>query len=566
MDRADGGQRGAKPFRPILWILAVLPCCLYAALQLGALGHPLFWQDEGETAMFGQRILDYGYPKVHDGGNVVFGMGVPLEYAVEGRTDAYTGSLWGQYYLAALGVQFAKGVEELHAHTARVRLPFVLLGMAGLGLLFLSVSPLFSERRRGRAAGFAGYGLLLCLSTSLILHLREVRYYAPALACLAGVVWLQMRRPPGRGEGGAGRAWGMGGALLVLFNFFHPAALAAGLWVCIEWFVWARRAPGPGLSRVGRAGSLWLSLAAFGSLALGIAWAFGIPTLSRIFAERWGFGPELYGTNLVLLAQYLLRYELLGPVLLAEAVLLVGRRQGRESAAGLICARGSLLRLVVLYALVGAGNPIFFERYFVPVGPLLILVLLLDLEILWRGFGHETRQTRRPRGLGIALSSAILASILWIRADELVGHVQEIRRPVVGPVDAAIEFIQARYPDPAALMIATNYEAEPYMYYLGSRVVGRFHGGTAEADAAEAALEPDLVIPRSAQPRSLQAVRRYLMVHPFERHELSVADVAYNNIPELAPGRLLSTTHRFATPQPGEDGPPLAIYERRRER
>lgn len=116
------------------------------------------------------------------------------------------------------------------------------------------------------------------------------------------------------------------------------------------------------------------------------------------------------------------------------------------------------------------------------------------------------------------------------------------------------------------MTIATNYEAEPYMYYLGSRVVGRFHAGTAEADAAEAALEPDLVIPRSAQPRSLQAVRRYLMVHSFERHELPVADVAYNNIPELAPGRLLSTTHRFATPQPGEDGPPLAIYERRRER
>ena len=102
------------------------------------------------------------------------------------------------------------------------------------------------------------------------------------------------------------------------------------------------------------------------------------------------------------------------------------------------------------------------------------------------------------------------------------------------------------------------------MYYLGSRVVGRFHGGTPGADAAEAAVEPDLVIPRSAQPRSLRAVRRYLIGHSFDRHELSVADVAYNNIPELSEGRLLSTTHRFTTPRPGEDGPPLAIYARRR--
>ncbi len=71
------------------------------------------------------------------------------------------------------------------------------------------------------------------------------------------------------------------------------------------------------------------------------------------------------------------------------------------------------------------------------------------------------------------------------------------------------------------------------------------------------------MIPRSAQPRSLQGVRRYLLAHGFERHELAVADVAYNNIPELAAGRLLSTTHRFSTPRPGKDGPPLAIYVRR---
>ena len=160
----------------------------------------------------------------------------------------------------------------------------------------------------------------------------------------------------------------------------------------------------------------------------------------------------------------------------------------------------------------------------------------------------------------------VLAALLWLRADELKGRVEEIRHPVEGPVDVAIEFIRDRYDDPSTLLIATNYEAEPYMYYLGSRVVGRFHAGTPEADAAEAALEPDLVIPRSAQPRSLQGVRRYLLARGFERHELAVADVAYNNIPELAAGRLLSTTHRFRTPRPGQDGPPLAIYTRREAR
>jgi hypothetical protein len=534
---------------------------------LGNLGYPLFWQDEGETAMFGQRILDYGYPKVHSGGNVVYGMGVPLEFAVNAERDAYTGSLWGQYYLAAIGVRAGQGIEDLHARTAWVRLPFALLGMAGLALLFLAVGPVLAERSLGKVAAAAGFGGLLCLSTSLILHLREVRYYAPALALLAAIVWLQMRRPPGRGESGPGPALVMGSALLLLFNFFHPAALAAGIWICVEWWLWARSSSGSLGVHAWRARSLGFSLALCGILALAIALAFEIPTLSRIFSERWGFGPGLYAANLGSLAGYLLRYEFLGPFLLAEAALRWTRRRGGVAPedSEIFRARGSLIRLVVIYALVGAGNPVFFERYFVPVGPLLGLLLLLDLEILWRGVGRArvASASLGPVRVFAGTCVIVLAGLLWLRADELTGRVEEIWHPMTGPVDAAIEFIQSRYDDPSALLIATNYEAEPYMYYLGSRVVGRFHAGTAEADAAEAALAPDLVIPRSAQPRSLQGVRRYLLAHGFERHELAVADVAYNNIPELAAGRLLSTTHRFSTPRPGKDGPPLAIYVRR---
>ena len=570
LDRANRDQRGGKPIGRLLGILALVLCGAYSVLQLGALGHPLFWQDEGETVMFGQRVLEYGYPKVHSGGNVVYGMGVPLEFAVNAKLDAYTGSLWGQYYLAAIGVRAGQGVDDLHARTAWVRLPFALLGMGGLALLFLSLGPVFAERVLGKTAAAAGFGGLLCLSTSLVLHLREVRYYAPALALLAAIVWLQFRRPPGRGKGGFGRALLMGSALLLLFNFFHPAALAAGIWIGIEWVLWARGSSGSLRAQLSQARSLWISLVVCGILALGIGVAFGIPTLSRIFSERWDFGPSLYGANLVSLVGYLLRYEFLGPLLLAEAALLWMRwRWGAvPEDARLLHARGSLWRLSIIYALVGAGNPVFFERYFVPLGPLLVLLVLLDLENLWRGIARTrvSSPSLAPVRAFAGICVVVLAGLLWLRADELKGRVEEIRHPVEGPVDVAIEFIRDRYDDPSTLLIATNYEAEPYMYYLGSRVVGRFHAGTPEADAAEAALEPDLVIPRSAQPRSLQGVRRYLLARGFERHELAVADVAYNNIPELAAGRLLSTTHRFRTPRPGRDGPPLAIYTRREAR
>ena len=53
------------------WIPAIVIAVLVAGAVLRHLGHPLLWNDEAETAMYGQRILTFGYPKVDDGRNVV---------------------------------------------------------------------------------------------------------------------------------------------------------------------------------------------------------------------------------------------------------------------------------------------------------------------------------------------------------------------------------------------------------------------------------------------------------------------------------------------------------------
>jgi hypothetical protein len=34
------------------------------------ISYPLFWADESMAVMGGVRVLEYGYPKVHDGKNV----------------------------------------------------------------------------------------------------------------------------------------------------------------------------------------------------------------------------------------------------------------------------------------------------------------------------------------------------------------------------------------------------------------------------------------------------------------------------------------------------------------
>ena len=251
-------------------------------------------------------------------------------------------------------------------------------------------------------------------------------------------------------------------------------------------------------------------------------------------------------------------------MLLAEfgLMMLGGPNPGKTAEeSGLEATRSCLYRLCLIYALLGAANPVFFERYFVPLGPILAVVLVLDVELLRRRISRAESAAERQRSgwLGAGALVFFFFFLLWVRGPEVSGRLAEIREPVEGPVDASILFVSSRWPDPSSLTIATNYETEPFMFYLGSRVVGRFHEGSSEY---EGGVTPDLVIPRMTQPRSLQAVRRYLLEGEFKRHELSVADTQYNNIPELYSGRVLSTVHRFETLRPGESAPPLAIYER----
>ena len=570
MSAGEEGEPGART----RWVRpAALACVLitYAWLQLGGLGHPLFWQDEGETAMLGQRVLEYGYPKVHGETGVVYGVGVPMSEAVDAGTDAYLGSFWGQYYLAAAGISLSDGVVDPHDRTAWVRAPFVLIGLLGLGLLWWALQPALSGRSGARLDSALVFGVLLCLSVSLMLHLREARYYGPALGLIGAAFALEFRVWRTQKERSDAATLGFGVlSFLVLFalvNFFFPAAVAvAGWWAVERFWSWFRN-PGRAASLFRSDWPLGLVLLLWALASFALMQMFGISRTAGILSDRWNFGLGLYLENLSHLGIFLARYEWLVPCVLAELGLWVlGKPAASEPdpEGPILDARWALYRFCILDGAVAALNPIFFERYFVPLGPVLALVLVLDLEVLRRRIARLEPGFRRRRTEWRAVVSvaAVLSGVLWVRAPELQGRMAEIRDPVEGPVDAGVHFISSRWVDPSVLTIATNYEAEPFMFYLGSRVVGRFHPGTPEAEAQEAALRPDLIIPRMTQPRSLQAVRRYLLGGDFKRHELAVADTEYNNIPELYPGRVLSTVHHFETRRAGDGDPPFSIYER----
>ncbi len=538
---------------------------VYATLQLGSLGHPLFWQDEGETAMFGRRILESGYPKVHGREGVVYGMGVPLEMAVDPETDAYLGSLWGQYYLAAAGVAWSDGATDDHTRTGRVRLPFVLFGMAGLFCLVLAMRSELAARSGTALPAITFFVLLSCLAVSLQLHLREARHAGPTVGLVGLAILLdrQQVRATARASTRIVAACGLTPVLWLLFNVFYPAAVSLMAWIAIEAALAARSEWRTDASAPNRFVDRIAPIIVAGIAAVPVVVYFDVFWLSRVYSERWSFGPDVYLGNLGHLLQFLWRHELLAAVLLVETLIVITRRSAAGRVGPTRRAAVSLWRLIVVYAAIGARNPIFFERYFVVLGPLLALVLVLDVEVLRARFAPAAgRSAGSARWLLVVTLALVLGATGIERRHELVGRVREVVVPVEGPIDRIVADLRSRYADPSQLVVATNYEAEPLMFYLGSEVVGRFHSGDPEMIAAERTVLPDVVIPRTGHARRLGEVRRYLLKGGFVRRALSIGDTPYNSIPELYAGRVLDQTHWFATRLPGPDLPPVSIYER----
>jgi hypothetical protein len=261
----------------------------------------------------------------------------------------------------------------------------------------------------------------------------------------------------------------------------------------------------------------------------------------------------------------LLRHEWLLPVLaLRIAAWWLARAEGAtpDPLAGARRAAASFLALAVLvYALLVCNIPFLFERYFVSLGPLLCALLLVDLATLFdaaRGLQGAARSIGRA-GLAAAGACAVAAGAL--RLPELAGRFAEIRYPYKGPLDYVIPYLAERYPDPSRLVIASNYEAAAYMFYLGARATVDFYGQNLPEDASVA---PDVIVPRP-WPDHLDVLRSLAAEGRFSEHRFPVANLRWNNTPSLAPRVGAKYGHLFHTPVPGVDGPELVILERAAE-
>ena len=543
-------------------VALALSSALFATMLFGGLSHPLLWQDEAETAMFGRRVLEYGYPKVHGPRNVVYQFGFDAAMGVKERCDAYIGTTWGQFYFATIGLALAGEDGDLYRKTLRLRLPFALAGASGVLMLLLALLPALSGAR-ARFAFASAYLLSISACVALLLHLREVRYYPLATLLSSALCAVHVLHFAYRRIGYRRYAFATALLLLLLYHTFF-----VGFFVFLAALAGDRLLALRKLPQGERWRALLRSAAPLVAAVLLVAPAllfFETFSTARAFARHLALTPAGYLRNLAAIASYLARFELLLPALAvgaARAALGRGAAPAESPPDGGAGAVSRLLALVVLSsALVNAANPLLYGRYFEIVSPHLTGLFLLEAVRLVRLIGCRARSPRaRGREVAaLAVSLLALLAALIPKAPDVAGRVAELRDPVRGPLDFAIPFLKERYADTRRLVIATNYESYPLMLYLDSQVTVGLSGADSRGDPQQL---PDVVIPRRSWPRHLDVLTGFLRRGRFERHDLPVRDDPYNTIPELGRWPSVPVPHRFETAWARSEGEGLQIFLR----
>jgi len=542
----------------------LLAAALFATFLFKHISYPLLWQDEGETVMFATRVLEYGYPKVHGARNVLYEFGTNIALGIDERSDAYIGTTWGHFYAAVPGVLWARGASDRYDKTARLRLPFAAAGAVGVGVWVLALTPVFGGDRR-RARLFAALFLLLAAgSISLLLHLREVRYYSLLVLLVGCIAFVQLRRRCFGRFRGRGAIVGLAVLLFLVFQTFFAAYFVLAALLVID-ALWASRQAATPQERHRRVLVELAPVLASGLLVAPFTVFFETFSIAAAFRSELGLTLAGYAQNLAFFARHFATHELLVPAVVARAAVVAlerlgPARPGRRTAdpGGSVAAR--LAWFVAGYAALTSLNPLVYERYFVVLSPAVTGLFLLDAFSLvalaprW----WSRLSPRAAAGLaGLTLAVLVIAAAGG-RIDDVRGRIREITVPYRGPLDFAIAAIAARSPHPEDLVIATNYANHPLMYYLGSHVIV---GTNLNNIVAERRLVPDVVIPRRRWPRGHAELRAFLARGGYRREVLPVRDVHFNNVPALTRTPTMPDVHRFATPTAtGEDR--LALHWR----
>lgn len=542
------------------------------------ISYPLFWADEGMTVMGGVRVIQFGYPKVHDGKNVFYDLNHPnISLGIDKNTDAYIGGAsWGQYYFAVLGIKLAEMTDDFYAKTAIIRTTFGIMGLAGLLVFGLLGRSFFRTdlSKKGLLAFFVFFELI---SISLVLHLREARYYSLTIFLIACCIAVYTRYRILK----IGRCLTCA-ALLIVFLFFGFVTFSPAYFIfLVSIFIYESMLTAKILlSRYFGKGNITISpswplkkiakdyflslLPVLISVAMVLPLIFFFQTfhIRQVMAEEfWMSRLDIYIYNLSFIWRYFTQFDFIYLAITLKfgllACITLNRMKKAEYSLDISKMNFSffLTTLLIVYSFAISAIPYkTFTRYFIPLQPILALIIIMDAAVIYNFL------SRRQSALSVYLKAGLIvvfagflilniSSNIW----NIKGHVYELTNQYKGPLDYVIPFIKDKYRDTEHLVIATNYEETSFMYYLGAKVIIGYVGNNLEADRRE---HPDIIVYRKGRDNFIDEIIRYKMYYKYTDVTFPVVDSLWNNFPEL-------DWHRFRTEEAADQKSQMDILLRR---
>jgi len=547
-----------KAAKIILCILIMVFC--FSALK--NLAYPLLWNDEAETAMYAKRITEVGYPKVHNGKQTIYIVDRPdSQIAINKRFDAYLNSGWVQYYFAAPFVKIAENFKDIYTKTAILRLPFSILGIIGVLLFGLAITQALKTKRE-KYYFYLAYIVLAIFSVSLVLHLREVRYYSIALFLSAvlfyGFIRFQVLKN--------GKRWLYNiilvFTLFLLLNTFYPVFIIylAALSLYALFSYWKNRksdvTAGSQLLR-----DFWPIIL---SLVISIPFFIFFRPFQIIkhFRDIEAFTLADYFTNLGTMVIDFTKNQffILAIALKTLTYLLLPNIKSKianESLKQKIYLSSISSAFFLIYALLIANSAVFFQRYYLILYPLLFVIIILDIFSLKSFLTKKYIDNFTPKISKFFFSTIGVVSIgiVSFQLPLILNHVYELFHQYKGPLDFAIPYIQNTYKNPADLKIATNYEEHGFMYYLNSQIL---IGQVLNTINQDLELRPDIIFQRKEHFKEAdQFFQYYLGQAAYKKVKFSIIDYDVNNIPDTND---LAFYHQFKTNYSADPQKQLEIF------
>ena len=533
--------------------------------------YPIIWGDEAETAMYAERVLDYGYPKVHDGVNSLNQDMLSGKVGVNEEYDAWTATMWGQYYFTSIGARLARNVEDIYTKTLLLRIPHALVGLIGILMIPFIVTPSIKNKDK-KVYLWICYVFLIIFSVSLILHIKEVRSYA--LSIFFSSIFLNLFVRHKFYKSIRNISYYIFGfiILFLLANTFPPGYLSLiasiGVYVLVSNFIsvkeskkmfdWSKLV----IDTMKDVLPIALSAIAF----LPILRFFETSSVSQSAYTDMNFGWHVYSLYVSRVINFMFKYHFLGVFIFLLVALFVV-----EMTSNKISFKKSFINIVqrekvfsflififIVYIPVVAITPLMFDRYFVFLQPLLSIMISFAFILTIDRIKKITPAGKRANYTQLFFYAFLLmlAISVILNIEIYRGRVYELSNKYIGPMDYIVNYVMENYKNPEDLVIDTNIEQPVLMYYLGSQVICD--------DSPDCFSEPsDIIIPRRGylQRKFLERIEGHMDMAEYEEVRLSILDYPANNIPELS----LGLRHLFVTPVTENDSEKVILYVKKEE-